>query len=68
VRDGFLKGSGGKPATATVNSPAIAGIVGKAKPAPALTATSPEIVLVPDSTIYDGRFINNGWLQEAPIP
>jgi MoCo/4Fe-4S cofactor protein with predicted Tat translocation signal len=25
-----------------------------------------EIALRPDSTIYDGRFANNGWLQETP--
>jgi molybdopterin-containing oxidoreductase family iron-sulfur binding subunit len=25
-----------------------------------------EIVFRPDSTIYDGRFANNGWLQELP--
>src|SRR5205807_2404235 len=27
-----------------------------------------EIVFRPDPTIYDGRFINNGWLQETPKP
>ncbi len=27
-----------------------------------------ELVLRPDQTIYDGRFANNGWLQELPKP
>jgi MoCo/4Fe-4S cofactor protein with predicted Tat translocation signal len=27
-----------------------------------------EIIFKPDPTIYDGRFANNGWLQELPKP
>ena len=27
-----------------------------------------EVVLTPSPTIYDGRFANNGWLQETPSP
>jgi molybdopterin-containing oxidoreductase family iron-sulfur binding subunit len=27
-----------------------------------------EIAFAPDPTIYDGRFANNGWLQETPKP
>jgi MoCo/4Fe-4S cofactor protein with predicted Tat translocation signal len=27
-----------------------------------------ELVFQPDPTIYDGRFANNGWLQECPKP
>tara|TARA_Y100000389_G_scaffold187220_1_gene208413 strand:+ start:167 stop:3250 length:3084 start_codon:yes stop_codon:yes gene_type:complete len=27
-----------------------------------------ELVLRPDYTLYDGRFSNNGWMQEAPDP
>ncbi len=30
--------------------------------------TGYEIVFEPDPTIYDGRFANNGWLQELPKP
>ena len=35
-------------------------------PAPAPAAL--EIIFRPDPTIYDGRFANNGWLQELPKP
>ena len=27
-----------------------------------------EVVLVPDAKVYDGRYANNGWLQEMPEP
>jgi molybdopterin-containing oxidoreductase family iron-sulfur binding subunit len=27
-----------------------------------------ELIFVPDPTIYDGRYANNGWLQELPKP
>jgi MoCo/4Fe-4S cofactor protein with predicted Tat translocation signal len=32
------------------------------------TADSPEIVLAPSYAMDDGRYINNGWLQELPDP
>ena len=35
------------------------------KPAP---ADQVEYVFRPDPTVYDGRFANNGWLQELPKP
>ncbi len=36
--------------------------------APALAGGNLEIVFRPDPSIYDGRFANNGWLQELPKP
>ena len=27
-----------------------------------------EVVIMPDPAIYDGRYVNNGWLQELPNP
>lgn len=37
-------------------------------PAPATKAGDIELSFRPDPTIYDGRFANNGWLQELPKP
>ena len=37
-------------------------------PTPPPTPESPEIVLVGSYAIDDGRYINNGWLQEMPDP
>ncbi len=36
--------------------------------APARNAGPLEIVFRPDPTVFDGRFANNGWLQELPKP
>ncbi len=68
LRDGFLKGSKGTAATAALNAAAVAALVGKAKPVAAPSKDALEVVLVPDSSIWDGRYINNAWLQEAPDP
>ena len=38
------------------------------RPAHAKRDSNFEIVFRTDSTIYDGRFANNGWLQELPKP
>ena len=35
---------------------------------PALQSNTLEVVFRPDPSIYDGRFANNGWLQELPKP
>jgi molybdopterin-containing oxidoreductase family iron-sulfur binding subunit len=56
-------------------APAVAKAAG---PAPSLAAPAPapaaaaaqglEIVFRPDASVRDGRFANNGWLQELPRP
>ena len=68
LRDGFLKGSAYAKATAAPNVAAVAGLVAKATPAVAPTDDALEVVLVADSSVYDGRYINNAWLQEVPDP
>jgi MoCo/4Fe-4S cofactor protein with predicted Tat translocation signal len=36
--------------------------------APSASADSVEFIFRPDPNVYDGRFANNGWLQELPKP
>jgi molybdopterin-containing oxidoreductase family iron-sulfur binding subunit len=65
LHDGIVPGSGGaiKTASARAQSSAPA-----ERPAAATAAEGFEIVFRPDPTIWDGRFANNGWLQELPKP
>lgn len=63
LHDGFLAGTAFAPKTLTANAGALAA------PAPAPTGEDAiEIVFRPDPSIYDGRYSNNGWLQELPKP
>ncbi|HEX3875881.1 MAG TPA: TAT-variant-translocated molybdopterin oxidoreductase [Bryobacteraceae bacterium] len=41
---------------------------GGAQPSPAVDSGKFEVIFRPDPAIYDGRFANNGWLQEFPRP
>ncbi len=59
VHDGVIKGSA-FPAIVPVPTPA-------ALP-PAPVSNGIEVVFRPDPSIHDGRFANNGWLQELPKP
>ena len=47
---------------------AVAQLPGMWTPLPAPTADSPEIVLAGSYAMDDGRYANNGWLQELPDP
>lgn len=68
LRDGFLKGSSYIKSTGVINAAAVAAIVSKAKVPAAPKPEAMEIVLTPDSAVWDGRYINNAWLQESPDP
>lgn len=61
VHDGLLKGSNSKAITVATNL-ASANLAAPQKP------TGLEVILLPDPCIYDGRYSNNGWLQELPKP
>ena len=40
----------------------------KSHPEPAAKESGLELVFRPDFKVWDGRFANNGWLQELPDP
>jgi MoCo/4Fe-4S cofactor protein with predicted Tat translocation signal len=61
LRDGVIADTALPPKQVSLK----AGIGSEAPPA---TAQGLEIVFRPDRTIWDGRFANNGWLQELPKP
>ncbi len=66
--DGFAADTASKPEALTFNGGAAKDAIGKAaKPAAAAENTF-EVVLEPCSKVDDGRFSNNGWLQELPDP
>ncbi|MGH9902729.1 MAG: hypothetical protein ACRD68_13050, partial [Pyrinomonadaceae bacterium] len=79
VHDGVVPNTASRPKSVSVRgdfmNPA-AGAQGQPQgaapppptPAPRPNAGGMEIVFRPDPTIYDGRFANNGWLQELPKP
>ena len=63
LNDGLVRGSAFPPSAVSAKfSPASL---------PAIKAASPdelEFIFRPDPCVYDGRFANNGWLQELPKP
>ncbi|GBC77394.1 Menaquinone reductase, iron-sulfur cluster-binding subunit [bacterium HR08] len=65
VHDGVIPGTSLPPLSVSVRWEAIAAEVAKR---PARASEGVEIVFRPDPTVWDGRFANNGWLQELPKP
>ena len=63
VHDGLVAGSALPPKTVTVRGEALSARAGAAR-----LGGKFEVVFRPDPGIYDGRFANNGWLQEFPKP
>ncbi len=63
VHDGSVANS----ALATKTVTATTGFLAQATPAPTGSGAF-EIAILPDPSIYDGRYTNNGWLQEIPNP
>jgi molybdopterin-containing oxidoreductase family iron-sulfur binding subunit len=61
VHDGFVANSAPAAKSVTPNTAFISQI------SPA-ASSGLEIAILPDPSVYDGRFTNNGWLQELPNP
>jgi len=69
LRDGFATHIELKDKPPTFNANNAGGVAHTLwNPPPAPTPNSPEIVLVRSYAMDDGRYINNGWLQELPDP
>ncbi len=61
IHNGIIANSAAPTKTFTVNS----GFLSQTQPAP-VSSGDLEISILPDPSVYDGRFSNNGWLQELP--
>jgi molybdopterin-containing oxidoreductase family iron-sulfur binding subunit len=61
LHDGFIKGTTATPVTGLTANAEAAG-------APSAFERGVEVTFRPDPTVWDGRFANNGWLQELPKP
>ena len=69
LRDGFAGHIAARDKPAAFYGNAAGGVAHTLwAPPPPPTLKSPEIVLVGSYAIDDGRYINNGWLQELPDP
>jgi len=65
LREGFHAASGYAAATPQPSATAIADISAAVTNA---AVGGLEVIFATDASIYDGRWIDNGWLQEAPDP
>ena len=64
LHDGVVQGTALPPRPTSLKSDWISSL----PPAAARDAHVLEIAFRPDPTIFDGRWVNNGWLQELPKP
>ena len=64
LHDGVVPGTESPPARAAVR----AGWTGQAAARQPAARQGLELVFRADPSVYDGRFANNGWLQELPSP
>jgi MoCo/4Fe-4S cofactor protein with predicted Tat translocation signal len=68
LNDGLFKGESAVSVNPTINYSAIFKTAAVLFSAPPIFDSNLEINFRPSSTIYDGRFANNAWLQELPDP
>ena len=65
LHEGMIPGTSLPPISVSVRWEAIASELAKQPPK---VSEGVELVFRPDPTVWDGRFANNGWLQELPKP
>jgi molybdopterin-containing oxidoreductase family iron-sulfur binding subunit len=69
LHDGVVEGTTLPPRSVSLKAGGgVSGPGARAATAPAQSAGGLEIAFRPDPAIWDGRFANNGWLQELPKP
>jgi MoCo/4Fe-4S cofactor protein with predicted Tat translocation signal len=67
LHDGFIAGTALPAKDVRVRADLFA-TAELAAPGAAAVAAGPELTIRPDPNLWDGRFANNGWLQECPKP
>jgi molybdopterin-containing oxidoreductase family iron-sulfur binding subunit len=68
LHDGLLDGSAYPMANVAFNAGSAGALLGQAPQLVALSKDNLEVRFVTDHKMDDGRFANNGWLQECPDP
>ncbi|HTG45558.1 MAG TPA: TAT-variant-translocated molybdopterin oxidoreductase, partial [Verrucomicrobiae bacterium] len=68
LHDGFLKGSAAQPISAPVTQQARAEALRNAAQPANVSRDNLEVAFHRDYSVDDGRYNNNGWLQEMPDP
>ena len=66
LHDGVMAGTAAAPKNVSFNASAIRDLMRQRAPAGAPAGT--QIAYRLDPSVFDGRFANNGWLQELPKP
>ncbi len=61
LNDGYIRESAASPVAVTLTTPLVL-------PEAVAPSNGLEIIFEPDAATWDGRFANNGWLQELPRP
>jgi len=66
LHDGLVAGTAASPVAPQPDLEAVSRLAAAHQLPPAPSTAALELVLVPDPKVHDGRFANNGWLQELP--
>jgi len=68
LHDGLLEGSVLSPVPVSIVVRDLSGLMSTRETQASVGSDNLEIVFQASSSVYDGRFSNNGWLQELPDP
>ncbi|HLX69392.1 MAG TPA: TAT-variant-translocated molybdopterin oxidoreductase [Verrucomicrobiae bacterium] len=68
VCDGFIANSSSKEKAVSLKTDALLAAVTRGQSTGKNSEATIELTIRPDPSVWDGRFANNGWLQECPRP